>query len=731
MPTDPALNDQDTTATSVEETPFYITAKGVLDKVRRVLKHGDTFAVFNSFGDIGAIASGEDGVFHRDTRHLSRFEFRLNGQQPLLLGSNIRDDNSVLTVDLTNPDIFFDNKIVLPKDTVHIIRSIFLWDGIAYQRVGAWNFGENTVDFTFSLAFGSDFFDLFEVRGMQRAHRGEQNVAIQGNSAIEITYQGLDTKLRRTVLAFDPVPALLANNIASYKISLQPDKHVSIFCSANCNLEAPKLALPFFKAMRTGLRDRREQTTGVATVSTSNDIFNEVLRRSAADLDMLVTMTTEGPYPYAGIPWYSTTFGRDGLITAIELLWCNPSLACGVIRRLAAYQATRQDAESDAEPGKILHEMRSGEMAALNEVPFGLYYGSVDATPLFVMVTCLYVERTGDEETLRTLWPHIEAALAWIDGPGDPDRDGFIEYHRASEQGLANQGWKDSHDAIFHSDGRLAEGPIALIEVQGYVYAAKRLAATAARKLGRHEHAKTLDAQATTLADAFDRAFWQPELGTYALALDGEKRPCSVQTSNAGHALFTGIARPERAETIARAFMGRRFFTGWGIRTVSAGERRYNPISYHNGSVWPHDNALIALGLGRYEFKDAVERLFRGLFDVAAYMDLRRLPELFCGFKRRRGRGPTLYPVACSPQAWAAATPFALIQALLGLEFDSSKCQIRLRNPRLPDFLDEVRLSNLGLAGSSVDLELHRHGDEVSIRVSRTRGEVHVTAVYG
>ena len=698
MPTDPALNDHDTNATAVKETPFYITAKGVLDKARRVLKHGDTFAVFNSFGDIGAIATGEDGVFHRDTRHLSRLEFRLNGLQPLLLGSNIRDDNSVLTVDLTNPDIFFDKKLVLPKDAVHINRSIFLRDGTAYQRLGARNFGEQTVDLTLSLSFASDFFDLFEVRGMRRAHRGEQGVAVQGHSVIEFSYQGLDGKLRRTVLAFDPMPTELANNIASYLISLQPDEHVSIFCAATCNLEAPKLAPPFFKAMRAGLRDRREQASGVATVSTSNDIFNEVLRRSAADLDMLVTMTTEGPYPYAGIPWYSTTFGRDGLITAMELLWCNPSLACGVIRRLAAYQATRQDAGSDAEPGKILHEMRSGEMAALNEVPFRLYYGSVDATPLFVMLACLYVERTGDEVTLRTLWPHIEAALAWIDGPADPDRDGFIEYHRATEQGLANQGWKDSHDAIFHSDGRLADGPIALVEVQGYVYAAKRLAATAARTLGRHEHADTLDAQAATLAEAFDRAFWQPELGTYALALDGEKRPCSVQTSNAGHALFTGIARPERAEAVARVLMDRRFFTGWGIRTVSAGERRYNPISYHNGSVWPHDNALIALGLGRYDFKDAVERIFRGLFDTAAYMDLRRLPELFCGFKRRRGRGPTLYPVACSPQAWAAATPFALIQAALGLEFDSSKCEIRLRNPRLPDFLDEVRISNLGLA---------------------------------
>lgn len=729
MPIDPASDDsQNSIAASADETPFYIAARG--EQARRVLKHGDTFAVFDSFGDIGALATGEDGVFHCDTRHLSRFEFKLNGLQPLLLGSNIRDDNFVLTVDLTNPDVFVGKKLVLPKDAVHIIRSVFLWDGTAYQRFGARNFGERSVDLTLSLSFANDFFDLFEVRGMRRSRHGEHLVALHGRSAIELAYKGLDGKLRRTFLAFDPVPTLLASNVASYAINLQPDEHVSIFCAATCSLEAPKTAPPFFKAIRAGLRARREQTNSIATVATSNDIFNEILCRSAADLDMLITMTAEGPYPYAGIPWYSTTFGRDGLVTAMELLWCNPSLARGVLRRLAAYQATRRDAASDAEPGKILHEMRSGEMAALNEVPFSLYYGSVDSTPLFVMLACLYAERTGDEETLRTLWPHIEAALAWIDGPADPDRDGFIEYHRATDQGLANQGWKDSYDAIFHSDGRLAEGPIALVEVQGYVYAAKRLAANAARMLGRYDYAETLEAQAATLADAFDRAFWQPDLGIYALALDGEKRPCSVRTSNAGHALFTGIALPERAEAVTRTLMDRRFFTGWGIRTVATGERRYNPISYHNGSIWPHDNALIALGLARYNYKGALERVFRGLFDTAGYMDLRRLPELFCGFKRRRGRGPTLYPVACSPQAWAAATPFALIQASLGLEFDSSKCEIRLRNPRLPAFLDEVAISNLGLAGSSVDLELHRHGEEVSVRVSRSRGKVQVAAVY-
>jgi glycogen debranching enzyme len=730
MPTEPAA-DRRVAVEPAEETPFYIAARGALEQARRVLKHGDTFAVFDSSGDIGPLPTGEDGVFHCDTRHLSRFEFKLNGLQPLLLGSNVRDDNVVLTVDLTNPDIYLDNKLVLPKDAVHIIRSIFLWDGTAHQRFGVRNFGEQSVELTFSFSFASDFFDLFEVRGMRRARRGEKRASLDGRSAVEFDYKGLDGKLRRTRLVFDPPPTMLASNVASYTVRLRPDEHMSMFCAATCCVERSRTAPPFFKAMRAGLRDRKEQSGRITTVETSNDIFNEILCRSAADLDMLVTMTPQGRYPYAGIPWYSTTFGRDGLITAMELLWCDPSLARGVLRRLAAHQATRQDDESDAEPGKILHEVRSGEMAALHEVPFSLYYGSVDSTPLFVMLACLYAERTGDEETLRSLWPNIEAALAWIDGPADKDGDGFIEYHRATEQGLANQGWKDSQDAIFHADGRLAEGPIALVEVQGYVYAAKRLAARAARMLGRYDHAEALDAEAAALADAFDRAFWLPELDTYALALDGEKRPCSVRTSNAGHALFTGIARKDRAEAVARGFVDPRFFTGWGIRTVATGECRYNPMSYHNGSIWPHDNALIALGLARYGRKTAVDRIFRGLFDAAVYMDLRRLPELFCGFKRRRGRGPTLYPVACSPQAWAAATPFALIQASLGLEFDSTKCEIKLRNPHLPAFLDIVTIRNLHLSGSSVDLELHRHDSEVSVRVSRRQGEVHVAAVYG
>jgi glycogen debranching enzyme len=363
-------------------------------------------------------------------------------------------------------------------------------------------------------------------------------------------------------------------------------------------------------------------------------------------------------------------------------------------------------------------------------VPFGLYYDTVDATPLFVMLAGLYAERTGDNATIAELWPAIEAALGWIDGPGDPDGDGFIEYYRATEEGLANQGWKDSQDAIFHADGRLAEGPIALAEVQGYVYYAKLLAARCAERLGRMHDARRLKAEADLLADRFDANFWCPELGTYALALDGKKEPCRVRSSNAGQVLFTGIAKPERALEVGKGMLRPQFFSGWGIRTIANTEARYNPMSYHNGSVWPHDNALIAMGLSKYGLKDELDLVFQGLFDAASSLDLRRLPELICGFPRRSGRAPTLFPVAGSPQAMASATPFALLEASLGIEFDCAANEIRLRNPRLPSFLNEVVLRNLQLKAASVDLKVRRKASEVIVDVLGTQGQVHVTPVY-
>jgi len=714
---------------SVTESPFYIPMTGPAARPRRSLKHDDTFIVLDSHGDIGASAGGADGLFHCDTRFLSHLELLLNGTQPLLLGSNVRDDNTQLTVDLTNPDVYFDHRLVLPKDTMHVVRTIFLWRDTAYQRLGIQNHGDRAVDLRLTMLFDSDFADLFEVRGEKRRRRGVGIGKLLGPADVTLEYKGLDGVSRATALHFDPEPTRLAVNAATYHFDLAPHETSSLFVAVSCNRPAEEKPARFFTGLLAHRREMRRSTAGMTSIETSNDIFNEVLCRSMADLNILMTETPQGRYPYAGIPWYSTTFGRDGIITALQMLWIDPRIARGVLKRLAFYQAKAVDPLADAQPGKILHEMRGGEMAALREVPFAQYYGSVDATPLFVLLAGLYVERTGDEETLAELWPAIEAALRWIDGAGDPDKDGFVEYQRASEQGLANQGWKDSYDAIFHADGRLAEGYIALAEVQGYVFAGKRLAARCALRLGKRKLAQELEAEAELLAERFEEAFWCDDLGTYALALDGDKEPCRVRSSNAGHLLFSGMVREDRARKVAADLMRPHFFTGWGIRTVAVGEARYNPMSYHDGSIWPHDNALITLGFARYGLKHSVEQVFRGLFDAAAYMDLRRLPELFCGFRREKHRGPTLYPVACAPQAWASATPFTMLEAALGLEFDAARSEIRLRNPHLPAFLNEVTLRQLQLGHSTVDLRITRHGDDVSLEVLRRRGMIQVSIV--
>ncbi|HTP92694.1 MAG TPA: amylo-alpha-1,6-glucosidase [Xanthobacteraceae bacterium] len=715
-------------AEEVHETPFYIPVTGPASRLRRTLKCDDTFLVLDSHGDIGVSVGGSDGLFDHDTRFLSRLELSLNERPLLLLGDTLRDDNTLFTVHLTNPDIYAGQRIVLSKDTVHIVRTFFLWQGTAYQRLGIRNFGDRSVQLVLGIAFDSDFADLFEVRGMHRERRGIATRKVAGLDRVLLHYDGLDRKTRRTMLTFDPPPTKLAPNMASYRFKLAPGEAEPIFLAVGCDRDeaAP---MPFLRGLLNSRRAHKAATRNGTTVETSNDVLNEILCRSAADLAMLMTQTPQGRYPYAGTPWYSTTFGRDGLITALQMLWWNPDIAQGVLRRLAAYQATSFDPLSDAEPGKILHEMRGGEMAALREVPFGLYYGSVDATPLFVLLAGLHAERTGDDGTIAELWPAIQAALGWIDGPADPDRDGFVEYRRASEQGLVNQGWKDSYDAIFHADGRLAEGPIALAEVQGYVYAAKRVAARCASRLGRMDEARKLDSDAAALAEKFEAAFWCPEIGTFALALDGAKKPCRVRSSNAGQVLFTGIASAERAATVARGLMENRFFSGWGIRTIAKGEARFNPMSYHNGSIWPHDNALIALGFARYGLTQAVAQLFKALFDAASYMDLRRLPELFCGFPRQHGQGPTVYPVACSPQAWASATPFTLLEASLGLEFDPLNNEIRLRNPALPSFVDEVTLRNLRLGAASADITIRRYKDATSLDILRTTGQVQISIV--
>jgi glycogen debranching enzyme len=541
-----------------------------------------------------------------------------------------------------------------------------------------------------------------------------------------LRYIGLDQVERITKLAFDPPPKTLTTARAGFEVSLKPHEARRIFFRIGVPdvIHDDWSGRAFYRQMRAARRALRSSSGRAASVDSSNSLFNEIARRAVSDLYMLITDTPQGPYPYAGTPWFSTPFGRDGIITALMTLWLDPNIAKGVLGFLAATQATAVEPQRDAEPGKILHEMRHGEMAALHEVPFGRYYGSVDATPLFVLLLGEYFVRTDDLDTVRALWPNAEAALRWIDSYGDRDGDGFVEYYRQTQEGLANQGWKDSQDAVFHRNGHYAEGPIALCEVQAYVYGAKQHASRLAAALGHQQQAETLRAQAEALREKFEKDFWCEELSVYALALDGAKQPCRVVSSNAGQVLLTGIASADRARRVAQTLLGPACFSGWGIRTIGLSELRYNPMSYHNGSVWPHDNGLIALGLARYGHKQAAAQVFSALFDAATYMDLRRLPELFCGFSRRQRNAPTQYPVACSPQAWASATMLSLLQASLGLELFDRSNEIAFHSPVLPVFLDELHLRNLRLSRGSVDVLLHRHGEEVAVTVTRREGDV-------
>jgi glycogen debranching enzyme len=721
---------------SLDEVPapqFAIAVTDTLHQRRtRTLKHGDTFVVVDHRGDIGGEPGNPEGLYHRDTRMLSQFQLLLDDARPLLLSSMTQDDNVVFIADLSNPDLLVEGKIALRRENLHLNRIKFIWNGACYERLSVRNFADRPIHLRLTYRFAADFADLFEVRGERRMARGEVHNALESGHAVLLKYLGLDQVERVTQVAFFPAPKTLTTARAGYELALEPraTRRIFVRCGVPAGADGDWSGRLFYRRMRAARQALRASSERAASIDSSNTVFNEVIRRSISDLYMLITDTPQGPYPYAGIPWFSTPFGRDALITAFMTLWLDPMIAKGVLGFLAATQAVAVEPERDAEPGKILHEMRFGEMANLREVPFGRYYGSIDATPLFVLLLGEYFRRTGDLSTVRSLWPNVEAALEWIDRYGDRDGDGLVEYYRQTREGLANQGWKDSADAIFHRDGRTAEGPIALCEVQAYVYGAKRHAAALAQALGHAERSEAFAAQAELLRETFEAKFWCEELSVYALALDGAKQPCRVISSNAGQVLFTGIASAERAQRVARTLLSPAVFGGWGIRTIASSEARYNPMSYHNGSVWPHDNGLIAMGFARYGQKQAAARVFGALFDAASYMDLRRLPELYCGFARLERSAPTQYPVACSPQAWASATPLCLLQASLGLELLDRTGEIKFYRPQLPHFLDRVHLRNLRLSSGSADVLVHRHGENIAVTVTRREGDVVAVVRY-
>jgi glycogen debranching enzyme len=717
----------------VEDQYYILATSSLADERTRVLKQGDTFAIFDSHGDIRALGLGEQGLFHLGTRHLSACELRLGQVRPLLLSSVVNEHNELLAVDLMNPDLLVNGELSIQRDSLHIFRSKFLWQGECHERLRLTSYHSEQVTIPLYMSFAADFADIFEVRGMNRKGRGKLLPAEVSENRVVLAYEGLDGAVRHTCLTFSGPLRSLAADSAVFDLTLAPHEEQVLFITVSCQSSeqnrpeaAQTIYQEAFAAARGSLQSIKNRT---CFIEADNEQVNNWLNRSQADLQMMLTQTPHGLYPYAGVPWFSTPFGRDGLITALQTLWINPDIARGVLTYLAHTQAKEENAEQDAEPGKILHETRQGEMAALGEIPFGRYYGSVDSTPLFVVLAGAYFERTGDRDLLQTLWPNICRALEWMDRYGDADGDGFLEYFRHSSDGLVQQGWKDSRDSVFHDDGRLAEGPIALCEVQGYAYEAREKAARLAEVLGDAAQAQRLRQQAADLRQRFHEAFWCEDLSTYALALDGQKQPCRVRSSNAGHALFSGIASKEHGRRLADLLLSQRFNSGWGIRTLASGEVRYNPMSYHNGSIWPHDNSMIASGLARYGYTDAALKVFDGLFHTSLGMDLHRLPELFCGFRRRPGLGPILYPLACAPQAWAAGAGFMLLQACLGLHIDARQQRVCFRYPALPKFIEELRIRDLRIGDAHLDLLLKRYDRDVAVNVLHREGSVEVSVL--
>jgi len=714
----------------VSQPQYYIaTTSSPADDRARVLKYGRMFFVFDRLGDVQTSGLGEQGLFYDGTRHLSELSLKLWGARPLLLSSTVATNNFLFTADLANLDVLSDGAIAIRRGTLHLLRSRFLWRDSCFEKLRFVNHGMEDLEVPVHIGFDADYADVFEVRGTVRERRGRRRAEEINEKSVILSYEGLDRVVRYTRIECDAQSLWNFESGLEFRILLRPKERVMVQLEIGCSSEVARPSIGYSDALSSARFELGETSREFPQITSSNSRFSDWIARSTSDLEMMIAGNPERNYPYAGVPWFSTVFGRDGIITALQTLWLNPNIAKGVLEFLASSQADRVDAVADSEPGKILHEMRRSEMAVLGEVPFGKYYGSVDATPLFIMLAGAYFDRTADRPTLERLWPNIERALQWIDEYGDVDGDGFVEYARHSSKGLVQQGWKDSNDSIFHSDGTIAAPPVALCEVQGYVYAAKVAASRLARVLGDVNRSCALDVQAETVRTRFENEFWCDDLGTYALALDGEKRPCRVRASNAGHCLYAGITSPERARRVAENLMSDEFFTGWGVRTVAKTESRYNPLSYHNGSVWPHDNSIIANGMARYGCKKMAGQVLLALLDLSSQVELGRLPELFCGLKRRPNEAPTLYPVACSPQAWASAAPFLVLEGCLGISIQAERGRIVFDRPFLPEGIPQLSIRGLRCGKALVDLLLERRNDSVLVHVEAKQEDVEIVTI--
>jgi glycogen debranching enzyme len=698
----------------------------------QVLKHLDLFLVSDAFGDVHPDTRGL-GLYDGDTRILSCSVLRVAGERPIVLHSDPGGSWRGV-VQATNPEyrkdpgdkMGGDDRIL--RQTVSIGRERIVAETYR-ERLDIENHGQLAFDCNVEVEFDADYADIFEVRGYARPARGELLPIEVSDDGLVFGYVGLDGVTVRTYLEFDPAPVVEPSRdddhegqgavVARWDGSLAPGERRRITWSVHA-VRLPAQAVAGLDPEATDPAAAHQAwLSRNAVIETDHELVNQVFRRSLDDLCLLESTDPLGDrFIAAGVPWFATLFGRDSLITSLQALAFAPHLAIQSLEILAKRQATEVDDWRDSEPGKILHELRTGEMSRTGELPFAPYFGSIDATPLFLVLLGETHRWTGDDALVDRLWPNALAALEWIDRWGDRDGDGFVEYERRAESGLRNQGWKDSSDSIRWLDGSMAETPIALAEVQGYVYDAKRRMAGLARHRGDHELAERLDGEAADLQRRFAEAFRLPG-GAIAMALDGSKRAVDSIGSNAGHALWSGIVRAEDAAAAAAAIGSSAMVSGWGLRTFATGQAGYNPIGYHTGTVWPHDTAIAAAGLRRYGLDEQADALASGLLAAAQHFPAFRLPELFCGFDRAATGSPIAYPVACSPQAWAAGSPLMLIQTMLGLEADAPNRRLTLERPILPAGLTKVVVKGLKVGELSCDLLLHRWRGLTSAEVLR------------
>jgi glycogen debranching enzyme len=619
---------------------------------------GHAFIVTDVLGDV--TKRDDRGLFVADMRFLRRYEFRLAGTTPVLLGAGLVG-NSTAHIYATNIAVG-----EIPPHTLELTRRQRLGRRFV-DRIRIANRGLDVVDLEVTLAIDADFADIFEVRAPASARppRRSAGRAVEGRLVFSAHGEGQ----RHTLVQFSPLPVAIRRGVARFPVKLHHNENWNLQVSVGWVVPKATTLLPVPVYLPSLQKQQNDWPPDVPILQTSDLDLLHAYRQSIQDLLRLEFSLSSGDtIPAAGVPWYLAIFGRDALITSLQTLILGPRLAAGTLRTLAAYQAVRGNAFRDAEPGKMPHEIRFGSLAENDAVPHARYYGTVDATPLWLMLLRAVYEWTGDRALVDKLLPTAKRALHWIDEFGDLDGDGLIEYRKRSHQGLDNQGWKDSWDGIRFADGTLAKPPIALVEVQGYVYAAKRAMAELYQLCGRNDEATSLMAEANRLKQMVHDAFWLPGEGCYALALDGRKRQVDSVASNQGHLLWTGLPEQHHARSVVDRLMAPDCFSGWGIRTMAASMTGYNPLGYHNGSVWPHDTALVAAGFRRYGFEREAAAVADGLLAASRQFADHRLPELFCGYSRSEAPFPVSYPGSCSPQAWSAGALIMIVTELAGIE---------------------------------------------------------------